>query len=103
MSASDSTERRLADALAECERLREENSRLRERLQPDQLKPPDTPPSTLAARTSVEVITARSTPEDKVKLFRSLFRGREDVYAMRWEGRIGRTGYSPACKKIWGR
>jgi hypothetical protein len=37
-----------------------------------------------------------------VKLFRSLFCGREDVYALRWEGRNEKTGYSPACRKVWG-
>jgi len=31
-------------------------------------------------------INSKSSPEAKVKLFRSLFRGREDVYAVRWEG-----------------
>jgi hypothetical protein len=28
-----------------------------------------------------------------------LFKGREDVYAVRWEGRNGKAGYSPACAK----
>ena len=37
-----------------------------------------------------------------MKLFRSLFRGRDDVYAVRWENRNGKTGYSPACRKVWG-
>ena len=41
------------------------------------------------------------TPENKVLLFRSLFRGREDVYARRWENRAGRVGYSPACRHEW--
>jgi hypothetical protein len=31
----------------------------------------------------------------KVVLFRSLLRGREDVYARRWESPDGRSGYSP--------
>jgi hypothetical protein len=30
-----------------------------------------------------------------------LFRGREDVYAVRWESKDGRSGYSPACIKDW--
>lgn len=39
---------------------------------------------------------------DKVKLFRSLFRGREDVYPQRFEIRkTGRAGYSPACANEW--
>jgi hypothetical protein len=37
-----------------------------------------------------------STPEQKIALFRSLFRGREDVYAVRWETKNGKFGYSPA-------
>ena len=29
--------------------------------------------------------SARMTPDEKIKLFRSLFRGREDVYARMWK------------------
>ncbi|MFC1736754.1 DEAD/DEAH box helicase family protein [Candidatus Hydrogenedentota bacterium] len=34
-------------------------------------------------------------------LFHSLFQGREDVYAVRWENKKGRSGYSPACAHEW--
>ena len=37
--------------------------------------------------------------DEKIKLFRSLFREREDMYAVRWEGKNGKSGYSPACAK----
>ncbi len=38
----------------------------------------------------------------KVALFRSLFRGREDVFARRWENaKRGTSGYSPACANEW--
>jgi len=38
----------------------------------------------------------------KIGLFRSLFRGREDVYARRFENRrTGRHGYAPACANEW--
>ncbi|MGH9342333.1 MAG: TOTE conflict system archaeo-eukaryotic primase domain-containing protein [Terriglobia bacterium] len=37
----------------------------------------------------------------RIALFRSLFRGREDVYARRWENSDGRSGYSPAALKDW--
>jgi hypothetical protein len=40
---------------------------------------------------------------EKIKLYRSLFRGREDVYAVRWESKNGRAGYSPACANEWDR
>ncbi|MBX3412555.1 MAG: DEAD/DEAH box helicase family protein [Pirellulales bacterium] len=38
----------------------------------------------------------------KIALFRSLFRGREDVYPRRFENRrTGKAGYSPACGNEW--
>lgn len=39
---------------------------------------------------------------DKIKLFMSLFRGRDDVYAKRWENpKKGTAGYSPVCANEW--
>ena len=47
-------------------------------------------------------INDRSPPEAKIALFRALFRGREDVYARRFESRTsGKSGYSPACGNEW--
>ncbi len=44
----------------------------------------------------------RSPPEEKIACFRSLFRGRTDVYPQRFESaRTGRAGYSPACGNEW--
>ena len=45
----------------------------------------------------------RHTPvEEKIRLFRSLFRGRGDIYARRFESRkTGRSGYAPACANEW--
>jgi hypothetical protein len=44
--------------------------------------------------------TSRS--EVKIALFRSLFRGRDDVYPRRFESRkSGRAGYAPACANEW--
>ena len=52
-----------------------------------------------------EAVSSRMTTlssEAKVQLFRSLFRGREDVFARRWENRrTGMAGYSPACANEW--
>jgi len=43
-----------------------------------------------------------TTSEEKVSLFRSLFRGREDVYPKYWRNeKTGRSGYSPACANEW--
>jgi hypothetical protein len=88
----------LQQALDECARLREENARLRSllRLAPE---PATGAPKDLAA--SAEIVSGALTPDAKIALFRSLFRGREDVYALRWESRNGRTGYAPACVRQW--
>jgi superfamily II DNA or RNA helicase/very-short-patch-repair endonuclease len=43
-----------------------------------------------------------SSPQAKIALFRSLFRGRDDVYPRRFESRkTGRSGYAPACANEW--
>jgi hypothetical protein len=39
--------------------------------------------------------------DEKVALFRRLFRGRTDVYPVRWESKSGNSGYSPACANEW--
>lgn len=41
-----------------------------------------------------------SISEEQFKLFQSLFRGRTDVYARRWD-KNGRSGYSPAYQFDW--
>jgi len=42
------------------------------------------------------------TKEDKIKLFKSLFRGRNDVHACLWiSKRTGKKGYSPVCHNEW--
>ena len=47
-------------------------------------------------------VNQRSPAEAKIALFRSLFRGREDVYPRRFESRkTGRAGYSPVCGNEW--
>ena len=45
-----------------------------------------------------------SPAEEKVRLFRALFRGREDVYARRYtSAKTGKSGYSPVCAAEWAR
>ncbi|MCP9857922.1 DEAD/DEAH box helicase [Cyanobium sp. Cruz-8D1] len=40
--------------------------------------------------------------QEKVALFRRLFRGRDDIYALRWQSTSsGRSGYAPACAHEW--
>ncbi|MDO8837131.1 MAG: hypothetical protein Q7V01_16125 [Vicinamibacterales bacterium] len=47
-------------------------------------------------------VAQSSSAHAKVALFRSLFRGREDVYPRRFESRkTGKSGYMPACAHEW--
>ena len=95
------------DALRiEIERLRADNRRLRSLLgldvpEPATAQPPPLAweptlfrdPSPAADRVAVD---GHSAPEAKIALFRSLFAGRDDVHAARWEnGRSGKSGWSP--------
>ncbi len=48
------------------------------------------------------LVTKKSSLDIKIKLFQSLFNGRNDVYAHRWESKSsGKAGYSPACAYEW--
>jgi hypothetical protein len=47
-------------------------------------------------------LTSRSNQDDKIALFRSLFKGREDVFPKRFESaKTGKTGYQPCCRNEW--
>ncbi len=48
------------------------------------------------------VISEEISFEEKVKLFKELFRGRTDIYVKHWTSRkTGKSGYSPVCKNEW--
>jgi hypothetical protein len=70
---SDSNDAKLAEALAECERLREENRQLRGRLE---LPVPEVAAPPAAASAPAGAVTAKPSPEENARLFVSLFRGR---------------------------
>lgn len=93
----------------ECEHLRKENLALKAevvRLQcllEQQSSSPSTTQlleSTATVREVPQQLSQTSSCDDRINLFRSLFRGREDVYAVRWEGN-GKSGYAPARKHVW--
>jgi len=46
-------------------------------------------------------ISSQPDPAEKIRLFMSLFKGREDVYAKRWQNKEGRAGYAPVCRNEW--
>lgn len=85
----------LQEALAECARLREENARLRALLGlPCEAVAP-TGPTSIAVPPAPDPVTGDSPVEAKIALFRNLFRGREDVYAARWETKKERCPGTP--------
>lgn len=92
MMINDDLKTQLKKAQAERDKLREENKRLKALLG---LSKKDVPKQITT--------TNSSSVEAKLALFRSFFQGREDVYAVRWESKNGRSGYSPACKNEWNR
>jgi hypothetical protein len=85
----------MADGSDELARLRPENARLIELLDTHGIVWRVPEPA------AAPVATVPLTPDDKVALFRRLFRGRTDVYPVRWESKAGKTGYSPACANEW--
>ena len=95
-------QKKLQEALTEIDQLRQENSQLKtvfkESPSPSVIKPKikvHQPSSTLSP------INHQSAVEEKISLFRGLFRGREDVYPKRWESKNNNSGYSPVCSNEW--
>ena len=90
---------------AERDRLRAANERLRQALALQEH------PAHSALRHDAEVQTQPKTQTSpgsmhspvgaKIALFRSLFRGREDVYAVRWTNRWNKSGYAPKARHDW--
>ena len=52
-------------------------------------------------RTQTKPIVNQLHTDQKVLLFQSLFKGRTDIFANRWQNKQGRSGYSVACHNEW--
>jgi hypothetical protein len=51
---------------------------------------------------STSLLDKESPLTEKIRLYRSLFHGREDVYAVLWQNKTTlKSGYSPACNNEW--
>ena len=116
----------LEKAIQEIGRLRQENAQLREKLGIEVSEPKadynQSGTTSVGPKPSVEetqeahtygghglsssarppAVDSNSSSREKIKLFRALLRGREDVYAVFWfNERTGRKGYSPATEDPW--
>lgn len=89
----------------ELELLRKENSRFKSLLDAHGIaweKPPTQNEQEVSSAASSDSSVVGMAPAEKIALFRRLFRGRQDVYPLRWEStKTGRAGYSPACSNEW--
>jgi hypothetical protein len=95
MNESDPTLLNLESALAETRRLREENARLRRLLQEHGIQIsgfPFTDGIPVATSAPPGARTPVLNAEQPIALFRDLFDGRDDVYAVRWENADDRSG-----------
>lgn len=72
--------------LAELEREKQQLIALRQELQKSKPAPP---------------LSDSFSLEQKIVIFRNLFRDRTDIFANRWQNRRGRSGYSVACNNEW--
>ena len=86
------------EALSRVKELEGENERLKMVLQEHGI----TVDEDLEVPLSLPVPKRVLSVEERVELFQSLFKGREDVFARRWQGKE-KAGYQPACENEWNR
>ncbi|MEM6532494.1 MAG: DEAD/DEAH box helicase family protein [Myxococcota bacterium] len=98
-SDDNNLESEIAAARARLQELESQAAEARERLQLLELQR-SRPDTTRPKNRLVQPVPR--TPQEKVELFRSLFRGRTDVFPKFWENpRTQKRGYSPACANEW--
>ena len=97
MSGQDATAAEIAQLEARLEALACEEAGLRARL--DGLRARLDGQDKASATSSNAHALSR---QERVTVFRSLFRGRDDVFPLRWSSKAGEeSGYSPACANEW--
>jgi len=99
--------------LSENKRLIEENDRLKKQLGIAKYTLPENRLTELTTRKSLfedepadtfafSNVSNTSDSISKIKLFMSLFKGRNDVYAKKWENKKkAKSGFSPVCLNQW--
>ena len=99
--------------LEEVKRLKNENRQLKANLGLREFQPFQNTPLLLQQEKNVSAdesnsenhctgVNNSSDAFSKIRLFMSIFKGRKDVYAKRWENKNkGSSGYSPVCLNQW--
>lgn len=94
-------DQQLSDKELECAQLRAENARLIALLEKHGISHSVEPPPS-ASPVTPPLASLNLSTEEKIALFRRLFRGRTDVYPIRWEKKDGsKSGYTLACGNEW--
>lgn len=82
--------------------LQAENQRLIKLLEDHHIEWRIRPTPAAVAPPAPEPTQSNLNTDEKVAVFRRLFRGRTDVYPVRWESqKTGKSGYAPACANEW--
>lgn len=82
--------------------LQAENQRLIKLLEAHNIEWRIRPAPAAVAPPAPEPTQSNLNTDEKVAVFRRLFRGRTDVYPVRWESqKTGKSGYAPACANEW--
>ena len=91
--------------VARLHKLEEENSRLKTLLSKHGISYEESkqePTPVVSKSENKDSAMQRLSLQEKVKLFRSIFKGREDVFAKRWYSDITKkSGYQPVCEREW--
>jgi hypothetical protein len=82
--------------------LQAENQRLIKLLEAHNIEWRIRPAPAAVAPPAPEPTQSNLNTDEKVAVFRRLFRGRTDVCPVRWESqKTGKSGYAPACANEW--
>jgi len=103
MSESFDIERKISEIEAELANLDHHRNQLLDELTQLRRQPlqKDSPAQLLLNIQGIKV-NNQSSQEEKIRLFRSLFKGREDVFPRRFENsKTGKSGYAPVCRNEW--
>ena len=103
MAESFDIERKISEIEAELANLGHHRNQLLDELtQLRQLHIQKDSPAQLMLNIQGITVNNQSSQEEKIRLFRSLFKGREDVFPRRFENsKTGKSGYAPVCRNEW--
>jgi len=105
MAVNDSPDKEIADLQGRLAELDRERASVLAALEQLKRRPTvEVQPTPTSQMADVVAGPAALSNAEKIALFRSLFRGRDDVFPRRWENaKTGKAGYAPACHNEWAR